>query len=222
MIEDCSSPDRGCSARVGTEVLLEFLECHELASEWALGSPLLLLPYPMPCAQVKEGPTGTLGSWVLLQSPSAGPELGPTVICSPGHSWPCSTAASAMLCCVILTEPHAWCDGDEGHDATEAAIDGEQCFVEEAGSWVGVELVEEGEGGRGEGVEGSRGQQHGQIPALVLCSTCQPVEEWVSGGSGQVPTRYPSTYQFLFQVCAKAVISTSWMRMKAKPPQTPV
>lgn len=93
---------------------------------------------------------------------------------------------------------------------------------EEAGSWVGVELVEEGEGGRGEGVEGSRGQQHGQIPALVLCSTCQPVEEWVSGGSGQVPTRYPSTYQFLFQVCAKAVISTSWMRMKAKPPQTPV
>lgn len=194
----------------------------QVGSDWALGSPLLPLPWPMPCTKVKEGPAGTLGSWVLLQSPSAGPELGPTVIRSPGHSWPCSTAASAMLCCLILTEPHAWCDGDEGHDATEAAIDGKQRFVEVAGGWVGVELVEEGEGSRGKGVEGGCGQQHSQIPALVLGSTCQPVEEWVSSGSGQVPTRHPSTHQFLFQVCAKAVISTSWMRMKAKPPQTPM
>lgn len=87
---------------------------------------------------------------------------------------------------------------------------------------MGVELVEEGEGGRGKGVEGGRGQQHSQIPALVLCSSCQPAEKWMSSGRGQVPTRHPSTHQFLFQVCAKAVISTSWMRMKAKPPQTPV
>uniref|UniRef100_A0A803WDF0 Huntingtin interacting protein K n=1 Tax=Ficedula albicollis TaxID=59894 RepID=A0A803WDF0_FICAL len=99
--------------------------------------------------------------------PSAGPELGPRVTPSPGHSWPCSRAAPTVLCCVILTEPHAWRDGDEGHDATEAAVDGKQCFVEVAGSRVGVELVEEGEGGRGKGVEGSCGQQHGQAMSVI-------------------------------------------------------
>lgn len=30
-----------------------------------------------------------------------------------------------------------------------------------------------------------------------------------------------STHQFLFQVCAKAVMRMSWMRMKANPPTTP-
>lgn len=29
------------------------------------------------------------------------------------------------------------------------------------------------------------------------------------------------THQFLFQVCAKAVMRMSWMRMKANPPTTP-
>lgn len=179
-------------------------------------------------------PPATRPSYALCQGKgrARNPELGSPPV---PQCWPWAGARSqhrtqlAMqhgspqhVCCVVLTKPHARCDGDEGHDATEAAIDGKQRFVEVAGGWVGVELVEEGEGGRGEGVEGGRGQQHSQIPALVLRSSCQPAEEWMSSGRGQVPTRHPGTHQFLFQVCAKAVISTSWMRMKAKPPQTPV
>lgn len=97
MIEDCSSPDRGCSARVGTEVLLEFLECNELvggalSGPWAVpscNSPVERLP--------PRYRKGQWEPWGAAFSSSAGPELGPTVTPSPGHSWPRSPHR-AVLC----------------------------------------------------------------------------------------------------------------------------
>lgn len=140
-----------------------------------------------PCIKAHER------SCVLPRRPSAGPELG-------AHSHPhkhrvqpgLPCHAMPMLCHAILTEPHTGRDGDEGHDATEAAIDGEQRLVEVAGGRVRVVLVEEGEGGGGEGVEGSRGQQHGQVPALVLRGARQPAGQWVRGSSGPTPTQRPA------------------------------
>ena len=73
-----------------------------------------------------------------------------------------------------LTLLHAGRDGDEGHDATQGQVGPEQDLVEVAGDGVGVVLVHEGEGHGGNGVEEERGTQHRQVPALVLCCSCQP------------------------------------------------
>lgn len=78
-------------------------------------------------------------------------------------------------------------------------MEGEQHLVEVAGSRVGVELVEESEGGGGKGVEGGSGQQHCHVPALVPRSTRQPVGARVRGGS----TRRPPSTPALTSSCSK-------------------
>lgn len=131
---------------------------------------------------------GALGAQVLPGGPSAALSREPAAAT---HSHSAQLALqSGSPCRAVLTEPHTGRDGDEGHDAAEAAVEGEQHLVEVAGSRVGVELVEEGEGGGGKGVEGGSGQQHRHVPALVPRSTRQPVGARVRGGSTR---RLPST-----------------------------
>ena len=79
-----------------------------------------------------------------------------------------------------LTLLHAWCDGDEGHEAAESQVNPEQDFVKVAGDGVGVVLVHEGEGHGGDGVEEEGGAHHRQVPAFVFCCSGQP------GGGGTV------------------------------------
>lgn len=148
-----------------------------MSSTWTLGAP---------ASRRTRGAVSSPGAQVLALSwePMATPQ--PQGAASP------ATLCHAMLCCAVLTEPHTGHDGDEGHDATEDAVDGEQRLVEVAGGRVRVVLVEEGEGGGGEGVEGGRGQQHSQVPALVLRGARQPVGQRVRDGSGPAPARCPA------------------------------
>lgn len=163
---------------------------------WVPGIPFSRSHAQSPAPGHSPGPEGASGScvhptcaWLLLSWEPTATLLTPR--CSQPFSAAGNTLRHAMPCYVVLTEPHAGCDGDEGHDAAEAAIDSEQCLVEPAGGWVGVVLVEEGEGSGGEGVEGSGGQQHSQVPALVLCCARQPAGKVVRAGSMQVPTHPP-------------------------------
>lgn len=159
--------------------------------------PLWQIPCPKPCTRAQHRARGSLRELHAPQVPVASAELGacshppgPKMQLALQHSRQhCDMLCHAMPCYVVLTEPHTGRDGDEGHDAAEAAVDSEQRFVELAGGRVGVVLVEEGEGSRGEGVEGSGGQQHSQVPALVLCCTCQPAGKAVRGSSTQAPTQ---------------------------------